>query len=599
MRIITFICCLLAASVGLSNKQALSSSVASDGGHIEIHTFYQLLSQFGVQVQDGVSQRHEDWSKNILRMPVKATGGLQLYAPYGALKAVQGGQLNLEGEFSWQLPQGSSITFKNLSVRPTTEPIKSGDLTILDLVNQDGQVVFFLNNIHAGFNQQQTQVFFTNMDLRISPWLAAKIQMPDLANHIAGQVNLYSNLLIPASYQAQPLPFGACSAGDNWPPDNPDVDVALIGMDEVEYLGDFDAQNVIFTPSATLESVGTADVAWYEKFDGTFPPYGNDQHPFLIWNMYREIDNRFEQIGVSGVKHAFFTVNTSCICPGGQVLFPTCQDKYSVGNNHLSNHLGPRQNISVFNGLWNSTGSFFDQNGDGVQDNSSSAIGENRMVVAEADFADDSLPYYVSSWYIVRDDVDIFNNMGHKQYQITANGSGWDLNSVSSFAQGSASDQYVTPNSFDLINGTASQRILQANEGHLTVAVKVIDNKDGSYRYNYMVENHDYDPQIQTISMPLAASASMTNFVFADTDSDSSNDWTAIRSNDVLTLQSTAGNEIDWGVLYSFSFTTDSPPQAGQVSLSGLENAGNQFDANLITPFFDDLIFANGFEILN
>jgi hypothetical protein len=351
--------------------------------------------------------------------------------------------------------------------------------------------------------------------------------------------------------------------------------------------------------------VGTADVAWWEKFSGSppdyFPPYNNDQHPYLIWNMYREIDNRFEQIGVSGVKHAFWSTNTVCPCDPGHILFPGCQDKYSVGNNNSSNHLGPRENISVFDGVWNSTGSFFDQNGDGVQDNSSSAVGENRMVVAEADFADNTLPYYISSWYIIRDDVNIFNNMGYNQYNITANGNGWNFNQVpnSNFTNGPASDLYVAPNTFDLNAGTASQRIVQIGEGHLTVAVKVIDNMDGTYTYNYMVENHDYDPQVQTISLPLSISASFSGFVFADTDENAGNEWSVTRENNTLKLQSPVGNEIDWGILYSFSFTTNTPPEAGDVKLTGLENAGKEFTSSVITPFLDDLIFETGFEILN
>ncbi len=593
MRILIFIGCVMLTQFSWGNQQDPTSVLSSDGGHLEIQTFYPLLGQFGIRVEDGLTHRATDWSKNSLRMPVKSTAGLQLYAPYGGLKAVIGGQLNLAGEFTWHLPNDAIFTFKNLAIRPVAQALKGDDLTVLELLNQDGQVVFFLNNVHAGLNQNQ--VFFENMDLRISPWLAAEMKLPDLANHIAGQAQLYSNLVIPADYKAQQFPQGSCVAGDNWPPSNPDLDVALTEMQEVEYLGDFDANHVIITPSATLQNIGTADVAWWEKFTGTYDPYANDQHPYLIWNMYREIDGRFEQIGVSGVKHAFFTVNTSCSCNGGHILFPSCKDKYSVGNNNLSNHLGPRENIEVYQGLWSSTGSFFDQNGDGVLDNTSSALGENRMVVAEADFVDSSLPYYISSWYIIRDDINIFNSMGYKQYAITPYNSGWTLNNTTAFANGPASDQYVAPDSFDLSAGMASQRILRAGEGHLTVAVKVLDLGGGLYRYNYMVENHDYDPQVQSITVPLVDLASMTDWVFVDVDKETSNDWVVSRSNDKLKLHAPVGNAIDWGLLYSFSFTSNSPPQAGVVNLTGLENGGNLFNASVITPFYSDLIFANGF----
>jgi hypothetical protein len=42
---------------------------------------------------------------------------------------------------------------------------------------------------------------------------------------------------------------------------------------------------VVITPDSSLRNVGTTGVAWYGKFTGNFPPYGNDQHPYLVWNL--------------------------------------------------------------------------------------------------------------------------------------------------------------------------------------------------------------------------------------------------------------------------------------------------------------------------
>src|SRR5690606_23535220 len=87
--------------------------------------------------------------------------------------------------------------------------------------------------------------------------------------------------------------------------------------------------NMVITPSATLKNnvnegtarptvandplgtsteLWTASIPWYQKFTAPSPPYNNDQHPYLIWNMYRtNPDGSFEQIGRSGVKHASLT----------------------------------------------------------------------------------------------------------------------------------------------------------------------------------------------------------------------------------------------------------------------------------------------------
>lgn len=599
MKLYTFIVMLLTSGSLWAKATVSRDTLYADGGHINIHLFYELLKTHGVEVKDGLKNRSTNWEHNAIRLPINSAGGLQLSAPHGGLKAVTGGQFYLQGGFEWSLQNGQKIDLNNLRIVPTSRQLKTGELTALEMVNDAGETLLLLDHIHAGFNGNNTGLNMENMDLRISPYLAKLINQPALSNYVIGHAHLYSQLVIPTDYQAKEFALGACTEGDNWPPGNPDVDVALISM-SAQYVRDIGPDHVVITPSATLENVGTADVAWYRKFTGSFDPYGNDQHPYLVWNLYREIDNRFEQIGVSGVKHAFFTVNTSCSCFGGQVLYPTCTDTYSVGNNDSGSHLGPRESISVFDGLWQSTGSFFDQDGNGQQETSSNGTDENRMVVAEADFADNSLDYYMSSWYVIRDDIDIFNNIGYRQYSITPNGGGWLLSSSGGFQNGPASDQYVAPNTApDLINGEASVRLLQAGEGHLTVAVKVIDLGAGLYRYNYMVENHDYDPRVQTITLPLNNSNSMTDWVFSDVDEDGSNDWVVTHSNGALRLQAPVDNEIDWGILYSFSFTSDAAPAVGNLTLTGLENGGTEFDAAVIVPSFDDLIFASDFENLN
>lgn len=569
----------------------------ADGGALQIHFFYDMLQDFDVSVKDGLQERHDNWEENQISLNVTAASGLNLIVPRGGLKGIKDGVLYLNGGFSWQ-HNGTHVMFQGLNIKPTTRSLKAGELTALEISNDTGEVLLLLDSIHAHINDSRTAVEFNHMDIRVSDVLAQKLGAEYLAGMVVGNASMVNHLVVPADFIAENIsPLGACVA-DDWPGPGVDADIQLIDM-TAQYVRSIGEDQVVFTPNATLENIGQADVAWYRFFSGNFPPYNNDQHPYLTWAMYREIDGRFEQIGVSGVKHAFYTVNSNCPCAGGQVIFPTCTDLYSVNNNDSGYYLGPRSEISVFDGNWQSTGSFFDQDGNGVHDNSSNGTDENRMVVDEIDFQDDQLNYYISSWYTVRDDVDIFNSMGYRQYQFNPTINGWTLTSLSAFNNGPASDQYVAPNSFDLIGGTASSRILQEGEGHLTVAVKVVDLGGGLYRYNYMVENHDYDSQVQTIKVPLSSVASMTNFVFSDVDSVLANDWTVQRNGVLVTLQAPSGNAIDWGTLYSFSFTTDAAPQTGGIYMRGLENSNNEFNGSTIVPYFEDLIFMDDFENLN
>ncbi|MGJ8663828.1 MAG: hypothetical protein ACSHWU_09265, partial [Marinicella sp.] len=120
----------------------------ADGGQLKVYFFYDLLNDFSVSVNDGLENRKAGWSDNELNFPIKQAGGLSLYVPYDGLKAVNGGQLLLEGSFDWQT-KDQSIQFKNLLVRPVSRALRAGELTALEIVSDSGEVFFYLDHIHA------------------------------------------------------------------------------------------------------------------------------------------------------------------------------------------------------------------------------------------------------------------------------------------------------------------------------------------------------------------------------------------------------------------------------------------------------------------
>jgi hypothetical protein len=584
----------------------------ADGGELNVMFFYGLLDDMGVRVEGTGKYDKSNWEANVFKMHINSIGGLSLKVPYGNLIDIDNGSLSLSGQFRLN-HKGNVVEFNGLSLKASNSIKKQGDVVAFELANDKGEALLYLDHVHAILDTNNSFLTMNNMDVSVSPLLAQKLGMPKLSGLVIAQAHAKTNLTMPLDgyVDINSLKGGACTNRPLWPGEPrpsdgqpAEADVALIEM-SAQQQRNLNDGTVVITPSARLKNVGDlngADVAWYSKFSGTFDPYNNAQHPFLIWNMYREIDGRFEQIGVSGVKHAFLTINSSCLanCGNSHILWPGCEDVYGTGNNDSGGALGPREEITAFSGLWEQQCSFFDQDCNNSQDNSSNSTDENRMVVETSKLGVPLAEYYVSSWYVIRDDINIYNTMGYKQYSVTVDGSGnASLSQLTSLQNGPASDQYVTPDSFDLQTGTASQRILRDGEGHLTIAVKVVDLGGGQYRYNYMVENHDYDPQVQTISLPLSEFSSMTDFVFADTDENAGNDWTVTHANNTLTLQAPEDNELDWGILYSFSFTSDGEPTAGDITLTGKENAGDTFNSSLIVPFYDDLIFESGFEIMN
>jgi len=363
--------------------------------------------------------------------------------------------------------------------------------------------------------------------------------------------------------------------------------------------GDGGAGSVVFTPSSTLRnnvnngSIGvtiandplgsssalyTADIPWYSKFSGNFAPYGNDQHPYLIWNLYRlNTDGSIEQIGRSGVKHAFLTLNTACLDDPGDshILGRGCSDVYSVGNNDSSNALGPRSEIIPFSNVWGRCGSIYDTNCDGIANSSGNGSFDQRMQVRESQFsgaAQAGATYLFESWYLARQDVNVLNSMATTRATFTRSGSVWVVGGNDQYRLGPAIDRWVDPAN----PGPAAANVTLATaEGNIKVAARATSLGGGLWRYNYAVMNLDFarvatagaEPNLRVLSneglssfkLPVG-SATITNLVFGDGDLDAANDWTAAVGGGNLVWTAPANNSLKWGTLFRFSFVANQPP---------------------------------------
>lgn len=572
----------------------------ADGGELLINFEDRLLNELGIQVTGLPQNTKLIDSQAHAVFPINNTSSLVIQAPFGRLESISAGQLHIKGGFKWQSDQ-ISHEFNDLLFRATSQGKEAGEVVSAVIVDNKGHSLFTLDHIHTELDVKQQQLRLLRMDIRITPWLANKLQLPHISNWVVAEGHMFNHLVIPPEYA---LVKGAPTCPDDrplWPNETTPADVALIDMSWV-YRRRIDDNHVVLTPNAKLKNVGEADVVWQGKFTQPVPPYNNEQHPFLNWAMYREIDNRFEQVALSDVKHAFFAQNINCTyhCGSNFVLYKGCEDTYTVSNNDGGSYLGPREELTAFTGMWEQECSFFDPGCTNQQTHISNNTDENRLVVNEALFSDPSLSYYFSAWYLVREDVNIFNGMGFMSYEFDQHPKSltWNMINPSAFQNGPASDAYLPPNTTAKDLMSASHRTLQAGEGHLTAAVKVIDLGGGNFRYNYMVENHDYDPQVEKIEIQLPHWATFSNFIWSDSDTDTGNDWVTTRQGHSLILAPTNENLMDWGMLFSFSFTTNIAPESLPITIQGHENLANRFTIESIQPQLDDLIFEDGFELL-
>ncbi|MGA1490154.1 MAG: hypothetical protein ACO4B3_14275, partial [Planctomycetota bacterium] len=75
-------------------------------------------------------------------------------------------------------------------------------------------------------------------------------------------------------------------------------------------------------------------------------------HPVIAQNMYRLRDGRFEQVGMSWLKHGFSALfddicGCNCVNPfDSQILGVGCSDPYSSGLNGNQTGLGPRSEVN-------------------------------------------------------------------------------------------------------------------------------------------------------------------------------------------------------------------------------------------------------------
>ena len=390
-------------------------------------------------------------------------------------------------------------------------------------------------------------------------------------------------------------------------------------------------------PLGTSTALWTADIPWYGKFSGTFPPYGNDQHPYLIWNLYRlNPDGSIDQIGRSGVKHAFLTTNGGCATGHGtnsHVLGRQCSDTYGTGNNDSSSDLGPRSEIIPATNQWGRCGSIYDTNCDGVSNSSGNTVYSQRLIVVESQMdpaVQTGASYLFESWYLAREDINIYNSMGTLGMSPTRTGTSWNVGTGAAYRLGPAIDRWLEATSAAI---DVKSYEYASNEGHVKAAVKVFDLGGGSWRYDYVVMNLDFarafteclDPSpipqchegyikvvhnfgLDSFSVAVPG-VNISSIVFSDGDLNAANDWTATVSSGQVRWTAPANptplpnvpavlNPLNWGMMYRFSFVADAGPGPGiRISLHVAEVGKPQALDALLSGPATDIIFADGFEL--
>ena len=597
------------ASAQVPSKAAQSPQTWSAwGGTVGVRWNRDLAGDVGMTITAGPGKLAELGQHEGEMFDLRAAGSLDFDVRNGNLFAFLGGSLQARGGHVIDTPSGR-IDLTDFKLVPRA----GGTTPILDVIGSDGTAWFYVDRLMYELIDNNQRLAVRTMDLRISAELAQRLGHPEVAGWAIADMELTTDVLrqgeVPQPQVARKW-HGTAVPGVPGATYKADLFMQTFVTQYMRCLGCTGAGGngqVVFAPSSTLRNnvnngtavatvpgdplgtstaLYTADIPWYQKFTGPFAPYANDQHPYLIWNLYRfNADGSIDQIGRSGVKHAFLTLNTNCIenPNNAHILGRGCADVYSTGNNDSNNSLGPRSEIIPASNIWGRCGSVYDRNCDGVQNSSGYGSYDQRLVVRESQFsgaAHAGATYRFESWYLAREDVNVLNSMASTNNSFTRPSTVWVVGGNNQFRLGPAIDRWVDPAA---PGPNARSTYLQTTEGNAKVAMKATDLGSGRWRYDYAVMNLDFarattvgnEPNLRVVSnrgfdsfsIPVGP-ATVTDLQFSDGDLVPDNDWIpAIRKGVLSWTSAVRDNGLDWGVMFRFSFIVNKAPVASAVQV--------------------------------
>ncbi len=451
-----------------------------------------------------------------------------------------------------------------------------------------------LRDLKAGFDPRAAQLTLFSRRVTISPMLASMLGHPELAGAALGT----AQIRVAAEWidGDQPAPLDALLPMDG------DTEAGVIGPD-VTLCQVYDLRQ--FGRLGSVVGLSSAGTSWNlgdERLD--WFPVPNPKHPYIVYNVFRIKNDRFEQIGQSWIKHGFCALDnsqctTQCAFPTGcSTLNVGCTDTYSSPLNAGQSGLGPRHELNPWTGDWSYTGSHF-QVGGGPH----TAI-SHRLQVNDADLdpaQNAGATYFTDQVYYCYDDVNMINSSGWKP--VTPNGSPGGTWFFSMSGGGTMPNIGLT---IDAWTGARQTVLAQevpvvefvSPDGRCILAMKSTDLGDGTWHYEYALLNLDMDRKVKTFSIPIPAGVTVTNEGFHavrhhdEGNAGYSNDPWSVSVGGGSCEWTTVDNPVRWGTVYNFRFDADRPPGDVTVSL-GMYDPGSPMTVTGVTsgPVVPQIIY--------
>jgi len=353
------------------------------------------------------------------------------------------------------------------------------------------------------------------------------------------------------------------------PGDEPDVLIAdLHQVIRNGSVGDITA----FSVGTNACNIGTCWLNWIPN---------SNEHPVIGVNLYRLMDSKLEQVGMSWLKHGFYALSnelcdTGCVSTNGWHLGVNCSDPYSAELNGAHERLAPRFEINPYTGDFPFPGTDQSLTGDAIY---------KRLQVHNVDLDPALNPgaeYYTESFYITADDHaagNAANNASYRPVDVWETAGEFFIGLAGVTQAGSEGIQAWLDND----TGVKRNDISAPGDGPFIVLHKASELPDGKWHYEYAIENLQSHRAARSVTVPVPAGVLIENVGFHDVDYHSGSpidgtDWEATldvgQIPNLLTWQTVEtyaenpyANALFYGTTYNFRYDSDAPPSSGHATL--------------------------------
>ncbi|MCB9851929.1 MAG: PQQ-dependent sugar dehydrogenase [Phycisphaerales bacterium] len=554
--------CMAPAAVALGDV-----SWQADSGNSSLILDLDSLAELGVEVKSDVVESQPGVFRNELIGP----SNLVIDSMGGEITATSGGTLIHAGHLSLiATKEGTGLSLGSLAFE-----IPSGNEITSLLINDatTGQTLFRVDSVRAVYAPVSRILVLEGGSIVGTKALATSLHIEALDGAVFGQLHAR---------------FAMAWAGGDNPSSDPGYPQGGASPRGIIDCNGSTGQDLIVGVLTTLNNPASQQIGgvWYDTFSvGTTSCNIGDQiltwdgssgfvHPVIGQNCFRLKNGRFEQIGQSWLKHGFtVAAGNACGCgctgPGGPTLYPGCSDPYGATLNNSQGSIKPKWRVNPTLG---------------THDHAESApavtgSASRRLQVRHTD-VDPTLNsgalYFIEGQYVHAEDSASGNANNNASYsQITVASAG--TNEYTFTLTGSTNREDCGIRAWQDTDPTVTETdVIVPNEGLYVIASKATNNGNGTWHYEYAVQNLNGNRGASSFSVPIDPTATVSNIGFHDVDYHSGDgegnvsrdgtDWNGVHSGSSVTwTMSDVGlnsNALLWGTMYNFRFDANRPPAA-------------------------------------